>query len=59
MYYYSKTVINISKENIMSWYKRRPTPKNPPKAPSPWRTSPATEKKLEESKLSGPTKRKD
>jgi len=43
----------------MSWYRKTPAPKNPPKAPPPWRTSPATEKKLEESKLSGPTKRKD
>jgi hypothetical protein len=42
----------------MSWYNRKPVPKNPPKS-VPYRTSPATEKKLEESKLSAPTKRKD
>lgn len=42
----------------MSWYKRTPTVKNPPK-PVAHRTSPATEKKLQESKLLGPTKHKD
>lgn len=42
----------------MSWYKRTPTPKNPPKL-TPHRTSPAAEKRLEESKLAGPKKDKD
>ena len=43
----------------MSWYKRRPTPKNPPKAVPPRRLSPYAEKRLEESKLVGPKKDKD
>lgn len=41
----------------MSWFKRSPQPKAPPHR-EPKRTSPIADRKLEESKKTGPAKKK-
>jgi len=42
----------------MSWFNHKPRPKNPPQHLSPKNYSPATERRLDKTKESGPDKNK-